>query len=101
MEKHQNNRNTNNDKNNWENLNLDIRQKIQSSAFEHLIKLLQKKTEVQNIDLMELSGFCRNCLAKWLVASAKEQGIKISKEESRKYIYGMNYLDWKSKYQID
>ena len=64
-----------------------------------LIKHLQKKTEVQNIDLMNLADFCRNCLSKWYVAAAKEKGVEISYDEAREIVYGMPYNTWKEKYQ--
>ena len=79
--------------------NKNLTMEIQSDVFEMLIKHLQNKTEVQNIDLMNLADFCRNCLSKWYVSAAKEKGIEISYDEARKIIYGMPYNDWKSMYQ--
>ena len=75
--------------------------KIQSKVFEKLISHLQNRTDVQNIDLMNLSGFCRNCLSKWYSAAAKNENLDIDYETSRKIIYGMSYETWKEKYQID
>ncbi len=72
---------------------------IQSKVFEKLILHLQKRTDVQNIDLMNLSGFCRNCLSKWYSEAAKEEGLEIDYENSREKIYGMSYDNWKDKYQ--
>ena len=72
---------------------------IQSKVFEKLISHLQKRTDVQNIDLMNLSGFCRNCLSKWYSEAAKEEGLEIDYEISREKIYGMSYKNWKDKYQ--
>ena len=72
---------------------------IQSKVFEKLILHLQERTDVQNIDLMNLSGFCRNCLSKWYSEAAKEEGLEIDYENSRKIIYGMSYENWKNKYQ--
>tara|TARA_B100001248_G_scaffold254050_1_gene231986 strand:+ start:2792 stop:3052 length:261 start_codon:yes stop_codon:yes gene_type:complete len=72
---------------------------IQSKVFEKLILHLQERTDVQNIDLMNLSGFCRNCLSKWYSEAAKEEGLEIDYENSRKKIYGMSYENWKNKYQ--
>ena len=72
---------------------------IQSKVFEKLILHLQKRTDVQNIDLMNLSGFCRNCLSKWYSEAAKEEGLEIDYENSREKIYGMSYENWKVKYQ--
>ena len=72
---------------------------IQSKVFEKLVLHLQKRTDVQNIDLMNLSGFCRNCLSKWYSEAAKEEGLEIDYENSREKIYGMSYENWKVKYQ--
>ena len=79
--------------------NKNLTMEIQSDVFEMLIKHLQNKTEVQNIDLMNLADFCRNCLSKWYVSAAKEKGIEISYDEARKIVYGMPYDEWKSMYQ--
>tara|TARA_Y200000002_G_C22138698_1_gene437957 strand:- start:201 stop:503 length:303 start_codon:yes stop_codon:yes gene_type:complete len=79
--------------------NKNLTMEIQSDVFEMLVKHLQNKTEVQNIDLMNLADFCRNCLSKWYVSAAKEKGIEISYDEARKIIYGMPYNDWKTMYQ--
>ena len=72
---------------------------IEAAAFRHLLGHLQEKTDVQNIDLMNLAGFCRNCLSKWYMAAAKEKGLSIGYDEAREHIYGMSYNDWKEKYQ--
>ena len=72
---------------------------IYADVLERLIEHLQKRTDVQNIDLMNLSGFCRNCLSKWYVSEAETKGIKVDYEDARKIIYGMPYSDWKIKYQ--
>ena len=79
--------------------NNKLQMEIQSEVFLTLIKHLQKKTEVQNIDLMNLADFCRNCLSKWYVAAAKEKGVEISYDEAREIVYGMPYSIWKEKYQ--
>tara|TARA_Y100001936_G_scaffold76196_1_gene74681 strand:- start:551 stop:850 length:300 start_codon:yes stop_codon:yes gene_type:complete len=79
--------------------NNKLQMEIQSEVFLTLIKHLQKKTEVQNIDLMNLADFCRNCLSKWYVAAAKEKGVEISYDEAREIVYGMPYNTWKEKYQ--
>ena len=73
--------------------------KIQSKVFEKLIFHLQNRTDVQNIDLMNLSGFCRNCLSKWYSEAAKDEGLEIDYEASREKIYGMSYENWKIKFQ--
>jgi len=80
-------------------MNNEQKTKVESIVFKKLIKHLQKRTDVQNIDLMNLSGFCRNCLSKWYLAAAQEGGIEISYEKAREVIYGMPYDDWKEKYQ--
>jgi len=72
---------------------------LEAAAFRHLIGFLQEKTDVQNIDLMNLAGFCRNCLSKWYLAAAEERGIALDYEEAREIIYGMPYTEWKDKYQ--
>ena len=66
---------------------------------ERLITHLQKRTDVQNIDLMNLSGFCRNCLSKWYLAAAEKKNISLDYNQSRELVYGMPYDEWKSKYQ--
>ena len=72
---------------------------LQSAAFERLIQHLRERKDVQNIDLMNLAGFCRNCLSKWYREEAKKKGIEISDLEARRHVYGMSYEDWKKKYQ--
>ena len=72
---------------------------LEAAAFRHLIGFLQEKTDVQNIDLMNLAGFCRNCLSKWYMAAAEERGITLDYEDAREIIYGMPYSEWKEKYQ--
>lgn len=72
---------------------------IEAAAFRRLTAHLQKKVTVQNIDLMILADFCRNCLAKWLAESATEQHIDFDYEQARQYVYGMPYSEWKAKYQ--
>lgn len=75
---------------------------IQAAAFRRLQEHLMKdRTDVQNIDLMNLAGFCRNCLARWYQEAAAEQGIGLGKIEAREKYYGMTMDDWKSKYQTD
>ena len=72
---------------------------LQSAAFERLIHHLRERKDVQNIDLMNLAGFCRNCLSKWYREEAKKKGIEISDPEARKHGYGISYEEWKKKYQ--
>ena len=75
------------------------KQSIESKVFNRLILHLQKRSDVQNIDLMNLSGFCRNCLSNWYKEEAEELGINIDKDLSREIVYGMPHKEWKKKYQ--
>jgi len=77
----------------------EIKKELQSAAFEKLIQHLQERKDVQNIDLMNLAGFCRNCLSRWYREEAQKKGITISDVDARKHIYGMPYDEWKQKYQ--
>jgi hypothetical protein len=72
---------------------------LEAATFRRLLGHLDSRKELQNIDLMNLAGFCRNCLARWYRAAADERGIAISDDEARERIYGMPYAEWKSKYQ--
>ena len=74
---------------------------IEANVLNRLISHLQSRTDVQNIDLMNLSGFCRNCLSKWYVEEAAKLGIEVNKDKSREIIYGMPHKIWKKKYQKD
>ena len=76
-----------------------IKKGLQSAVFERLIQHLRERKDVQNLDLMNLAGFCRNCLSKWYREEAQKKGIEISDPEARKHIYGMSYDEWKKKYQ--
>tara|TARA_B110000037_G_scaffold182436_1_gene210119 strand:- start:222 stop:467 length:246 start_codon:yes stop_codon:yes gene_type:complete len=76
-----------------------INQELQSATFERLLNHLQKRKDVQNIDLMNLSGFCRNCLSKWYKEEADKKGVEISDLDAREHVYGMPYSEWKEKYQ--
>jgi hypothetical protein len=73
---------------------------IEAAAFRRLLSHLDERKDVQNIDLMNLAGFCRNCLSKWYVAAAEDKGISIDYEAARQRIYGMTYEEWKAKYQV-
>jgi len=73
--------------------------KLQSAVFERLIQHLRERKDVQNIDLMNLAGFCRNCLSKWYREEAQKKGIEILDPDARKHVYGMSYDEWKRKYQ--
>jgi len=80
-------------------MNDTTKKELQSAAFERLILHLQERKDVQNLDLMNLAGFCRNCLSKWYSEEAEKKGIEISDLEARKHVYGMPYSEWKTKYQ--
>lgn len=75
------------------------RTNLEAAAWRSFVAHLQNRTDVQNIDLMNLSGFCRNCLYKWLLAAAEDQGVELSKDEAIKQVYGMSYADWKANHQ--
>ena len=77
----------------------NTKQQLQSAAFERLIQHLRERKDVQNLDLMNLAGFCRNCLSKWYREEAQKKGIEISDPDARRHIYGMTYDEWKKKYQ--
>lgn len=72
---------------------------LEAAAYRRLVEHLRKRTDVQNIDLMNLAGFCRNCLANWYMDAAKAQGITLSKDEAREIVYGEPYADWQKKHQ--
>ena len=80
-------------------MNKKFDREILADVAERLIMHLQTRTEVQNIDLMNLSGFCRNCLSKWYLEAAEKKNITLDYNQSRELIYGMPYEEWKSKYQ--
>ena len=80
-------------------MNDTIKQELQSATFERLIKHLREKKDVQNLDLMNLAGFCRNCLSKWYREEGQKKDIVISELDARKYVYGMPYEEWKRKFQ--
>lgn len=77
----------------------DTRTLLEAAAFRRLLAHLDERKDVQNIDLMNLAGFCRNCLSKWYLAAAEERGVELDYEQARELIYGMPYAEWKSKYQ--
>ena len=74
---------------------------IEAAVFRRLLEHLDSRKDVQNIDLMQLAGFCRNCLSKWYVAAAEERGVDVDYEGAREIVYGMPYKDWKAKYQTE
>ena len=76
-----------------------IKTELEAATFRRLVQHLDENKDVQNIDLMNLASFCRNCLSKWYVASAEDKGIHVDYEAARTMIYGMPYEEWKKKYQ--
>ncbi|MEM9695284.1 MAG: DUF1244 domain-containing protein [Myxococcota bacterium] len=72
---------------------------VEAAAFRRLVAHLQERTDVQNIDVMNLAGFCRNCLAKWYLAEAQERGQTLDIDQAKERVYGMPYADWKAKFQ--
>ena len=75
------------------------KKEIQSATLDRLVKHLDERKDVQNIDLMNLAGFCRNCISRWYREEAKKKNITISDLEAREHVYGMSYSEWKKKYQ--
>jgi len=74
---------------------------LEAAAFRRLVEHLRTRTDVQNIDLMNLAGFCRNCLANWYQEAATERGMSVGKDEARERVYGMPYEEWRSRYQSE
>ena len=74
---------------------------LEAAAFRRLVTHLRERTDVQNIDLMNLSGFCRNCLSRWYQEAANEKGIDLDKDGAREIVYGMPFSEWKEKYQTE
>lgn len=74
---------------------------LEAAAFRRLVSHLRERTDVQNIDLMNLSGFCRNCLSKWYLTAAEERGLALDYDGARETVYGMPYSEWKSKHQTE
>ncbi|MGL4239912.1 MAG: DUF1244 domain-containing protein [Beijerinckiaceae bacterium] len=72
---------------------------LEAAAFRRLMQHLRERTDVQNIDMMNLAGFCRNCLSNWMMDAAKERGLDLSKDESRQHVYGMPYEEWRAQHQ--
>ena len=75
------------------------RTELEAAVFRRLVEHLRARTDVQNIDLMNLAGFCRNCLSNWMKEEADAKGVAVSKDESREAVYGMPYEEWKAKHQ--
>ena len=75
------------------------RTELEAAAFRRLVEHLRSRTDVQNIDMMNLAGFCRNCLSNWMKDAADQNGVSMSKDQSREAVYGMPYDEWRAKYQ--
>ncbi len=82
-------------------MNVQTQLELEAAAYRRLVNHLRKRTDVQNIDLMNLAGFCRNCLSNWYREAAEERGMEMSKAESREIVYGMPFPEWRTKYQTD
>ena len=82
-------------------MNDRLRTELEAAAFRRLVQHLDERKDVQNIDLMNLAGFCRNCLSKWYTAAAEDKAIDLDYEDVREIVYGMPYAEWKEKYQTE
>lgn len=82
-------------------MNKQQRLELEAAAFRRLVAHLGNRTDVQNIDLMNLAGFCRNCLSKWYKAAADERGLELTQDAAREVVYGMPYDEWKQRYQTE
>ena len=80
-------------------INASMRTELEAAAFRRLLEHLSERSDVQNIDLMNLAGFCRNCLSNWYQEAAAARGLSLDKSEAREIIYGMPYADWQARYQ--
>lgn len=74
---------------------------LEAAAFRRLMEHLRLRHDVQNIDMMNMTGFCRNCMSNWLMDAARDKGLALSKDESRAHVYGMPYEDWRALYQVE
>ena len=81
------------------NLDQSITTELEAAAFRRLVEHLRERTDVQNIDLMNLAGFCRNCLSRWYREAAEASGVPLTESEAREIVYGMPAAEWKAKYQ--
>ncbi len=84
-----------------QNLDESTRTELEAAAFRRLVEHLRSRADVQNIDLMNLAGFCRNCLSNWYREAAEQRGLRLSKEDSREIVYGMPYEVWKERHQAE
>jgi hypothetical protein len=80
---------------------MSTEEKIEAAVFRRLLEHLDSRKDAQNIDLMNLAGFCRNCLSKWYMAAAEEQGLEVNYDQARERVYGMPYDEWKAKHQTE
>ena len=85
----------------FKNMNKEKETELQAAAFRALRDHLQSRTDVQNIDMMNLAGFCRNCLSRWVQEAGTSSGLEITKDDAREYIYGMPYEDWREQFQTE
>ncbi len=79
----------------------ETRTQLEAAAFRRLVQHLRERTDVQNIDMMNLTGFCRNCLSRWYQEAANERGMPMTKDEGREIVYGMPYEEWRDKFQTE
>ena len=77
-----------------------LRTELEAAAFRHLVEHLRQRTDAQNIDLMNLAGFCRNCMSRWMANAARAQGVDLGEPQAREIVYGMTYDEWKSRHQL-
>ncbi len=82
-------------------IDAETRRDLEAAAFRRLVQHLRNRTDVQNIDMMNLTGFCRNCLSNWYMDAAAEKGISLDKAGAREIVYGMPYDEWRAKYQTE
>ncbi|MEM9724892.1 MAG: DUF1244 domain-containing protein [Pseudomonadota bacterium] len=82
-------------------LDAETRTELEAAAFRRLVAHLRARPDVQNIDLMNLAGFCRNCLSNWVSDAAAERGLPVEKEDARRFVYGMEYAEWKARHQTE
>jgi len=82
-------------------MNDQARTELEAAVFRRLVAHLQERTDVQNIDMMNLAGFCRNCLSRWYREAAEERGEPVSDDQAREIVYGMPYAEWKARYQTE
>ena len=78
-----------------------LKTELEAAAFRRLVEHLRTRSDVQNIDMMNLAGFCRNCLSNWMVDAATAHGVSLTKDQAREQIYGMPYKDWQAKFQSE